>query len=262
MKKLLSIFAFAAACAAAFAANRKVAVQTYTCNSYTLEEVCILLNSLGVQYIELWDGHRIGGKYPKAKCNYKMDAEQREYVKQMFAKYNIKPISSGVYYPKDEEQIKAVCDFAKYFGCEFISTESNDAEIQQWLKYIGDMKLAIHNHHKPPYSDYNYVAKLIAKSPNVGACADNGGWTRAGLDSVEGLKVLKGKIFTIHLKDQEKLGNTASNAKIYGTGCVDLKGMLAELDKQGFDGYFIIEHGNYDDKFQVIRKDVDFLRSH
>ena len=262
MKKAISIFLCACACAAAFAANRKIAVQTYTCNSYTLEEVCVMLNSLGVQDIELWDGHRIGGKYPKTKCNYKMSAEERGYVKEMFAKYGIKPISTGVYYPKSEEQIKAVCEFAKFFGCEFISTESNDEEIQLWLKYIGDMKLAIHNHSKPPFSDYHYVAKLVAKYPNVGACADNGGWTRAGSDSVEGLKALKGKIFTIHLKDQEKLGKNDSNAKIYGTGCVDLKGMLAELDKQGFNGYFIIEHGNYDDKFQVIKRDVEYLRSH
>ena len=39
-----------------------------------------------------------------------------------------------------------------------------------------------------------------------------------------------------------------------------MKGMLAELDKQGFDGYFIIEHGNYDDKYQVIKRDVEFLK--
>ena len=72
---------------------------------------------------------------------------------------------------------------------------------------------------------------------------------------------MNGKVFTIHLKDQEKLGDAKSNAKIYGTGCVNLKGMLAELDKQGFDGYFIIEHGNYDDKYQVIKRDVEFLKN-
>ena len=72
---------------------------------------------------------------------------------------------------------------------------------------------------------------------------------------------VKGKIFTIHLKDQEKLGNENSDAKIYGTGCINLKGMLAELDSQKFDGYIIIEHGNYDDKFQVIKRDMEFLKN-
>ncbi len=262
MKKILAFLMVALfATLSVFAKERKVAVQTYTCYSYTLEDVCKMLNVLEVDKIELCEGHKIGGKYPNVRCNRKMKPEHLQYVKDMFKKYNIKVVSSGVYYVKSEQDVIDICNFVKEFGAEYVSTESTPEMIKLWRKHMGNMKLTIHNHHKPPYVDFNHVAKIIAPYDNVGACPDNGGWTRAGFDSVEGLKALNGKIFTIHLKDQEKLGDPKSNAKIYGTGCVNLKGMLAELDKQGFDGYFIIEHGNYDDKYQVIKRDVEFLKN-
>ena len=240
---------------------RKIAVQSWTCNTYTVEEMCILFNSLGVDKIELHMGQKLGGCFPNIRTNPNMKKEHFDYMVSLFDKYGIKVIATGVHYVKSEASVIDICNFAKKLGVEFITTECTPEMIKVWRKHIGDIKLAVHNHDKMPFADFNYVAKLIAPYENVGACADNGGWTRAGLDSVEGMKALKGKLFMLHFKDQEKLGDNKSNAKIYGTGCVDLKAVLAELDKQGFDGYFVIEHGNYDDKFQVIKRDIDFLKN-
>ncbi len=276
MKKLLSIFLCAlsllcVACASTPATSqdsckgaksRKIAVQSWTCFQYTIEEMCILFNSLGVDKVELCMGQRLGGDFPKARVGVDMTPEQFNYMMLLFKKYGIRVVATGVHYVRDEQSVIKVCALAKKMGAEIITTECSPEMIEVWRKHMGSMKLAVHNHDKLPYADFNYVAKIIAPYDNVGACADNGGWTRAGLDSVAGMKALKGKHFILHLKDQEKLGDKNSNAKIYGTGCVDLKGVLAELDKQGFDGYFVIEHGNYDDKFQVIKKDIEFLRTH
>lgn len=265
MKKLLCILA-AAVCAlcSAFAKERKIAVQTYTCHTYTLEEMCVMFRALGVQNIELCSGLVIGGKYPETRLSYKTrkdSPEAFEYAREMFAKHGLRVISTGVHYPKTEQDVRDICEFTKALGAEFVSAESPDEIVKLWVKHLGGLKLAIHNHHSLPFADPKYVAKLVAPYADVGACADNGGWTRAGFDSIQGLKILRGKIFTVHLKDQEKLGKADSNAKIYGTGCIDLKGMLAELDAQNFDGYIIIEHGNYDDKFQVISRDMRFLQN-
>lgn len=265
MKKLCCILAMTlCALCSGLAKQRKIAVQTYTCHTYTLEEMCVMFRALGVKNIELCSGLLVGGKYPETRfvaATLKDFPEVFEYVRNMFAEHGLRVVSTGVHYPKTEEEVKTVCEFAKALGAEFVSAESPDEIIKLWLKYLGGLKLAIHNHHKLPFADPNYVAKLVAPYDNVGACADNGGWTRAGFDSIKGLKTLRGKIFTVHLKDQEKLGKANSNAKIYGTGCIDLKGMLAELDAQNFDGYIIIEHGNYDDKFQVISRDMRFLQN-
>lgn len=265
MKKLLILFVAALSiAAAAFAKDRKVAVQSYTCYSYNLADMCDLFEAAGVENVELCLGQLIGGDYPKTRFDENImerDPKAFEYAKKMFKDHGLNIISVGVNYPKNEAQIEKLCRLAKALGCQYISAESKPEIIELWLKHLGDLKLTIHNHHSLPFADYNYVAKIIAPYSNVGACADNGGWTRAGFDSIEGLKVLKGKIFTVHLKDQEKLGKTDSKAKIYGTGCIDLKGMLAELDAQNFDGYLIIEHGNYDDKYQVIKRDIEFLKN-
>ena len=37
--------------------------------------------------------------------------------------------------------------------------------------------------------------------------------------------------------------------------------MLAELDRQGYDGYFIIEDGSASDPLLNVKKDVEFLKN-
>ncbi len=40
-----------------------------------------------------------------------------------------------------------------------------------------------------------------------------------------------------------------------------MKAILAEFDRQKYDGYFVIEHGNDQDKsLEVIKANVEFLK--
>ena len=75
------------------------------------------------------------------------------------------------------------------------------------------------------------------------------------------MKIAEGRIVGTHFKDQKTFNDLKSAAVIYGTGCLDMKAILAEFDRQKYDGYFVIEHGNDQDKsLEVIKADVEFLK--
>jgi sugar phosphate isomerase/epimerase len=75
-------------------------------------------------------------------------------------------------------------------------------------------------------------------SARIGACADVGHWTRSGLNAVECLHKLSGHVITLHFKDV----NDQKKDVPWGTGLTDVKGMLAELQRQKFHGVFSMEY--------------------
>ena len=88
MKKLLILFVAALSiAAAAFAKDRKVAVQSYTCYSYNLADMCDLFEAAGVENVELCLGQLIGDDYPKTRFDENImekDPKAVEYAKKMF----------------------------------------------------------------------------------------------------------------------------------------------------------------------------------
>ena len=77
------------------------------------------------------------------------------------------------------------------------------------------------------------------------------------------LKTLEGKIAILHFKDQKEFGNIKNQPVVFGTGALDMKGLLAELDRQGFDGYFLIEHeANYGKNLPEVVKCAEYLKTH
>ncbi len=247
--------------------ERKVAVQTYTMNSYTLEDSLNKLKPLGVKAIEAWNGQKLSSKYPGVTFDYRMNSQQRAFAKKILSDAGIKVISTGVFGDvKDEATIEKICAFAKEFGIPTIVTEARKEKLPIWSKLCKKygLRMCIHNHQRGSANDYydpNVVMGIISAYDNIGACPDNGAWSRSGLDSVECLKIMKGKIYEVHLKDQKVFNNLKSPAAAYGKGVLDMKAILAELDAQGFDGYFVIEHGD-DQKviLDIIKQDIDFLK--
>ncbi|MBR7105620.1 MAG: sugar phosphate isomerase/epimerase [Opitutales bacterium] len=127
--------------------------------------------------------------------------------------------------------------------------------------------MSLHSHERrpkqPEYKHYDpaFLMTVIKDYKNVGICADNGAWSRSGLDVVGGFKTIKGKLFEIHLKDQKTFNDLKSLCTPYGEGVLDMKAILAEIDSQGFDGYFIIEDGSYKDYVSTVEKNLKYLQN-
>jgi sugar phosphate isomerase/epimerase len=113
-----------------------------------------------------------------------------------------------------------------------------------------NIKVAIHNHPGPKnfYWDPKVVlAAVKGRSELLGACADVGHYVRSGLDPIECLKLLEGRIIALHFKDINEKGPKGADVP-WGTGVANARGMMEELKRQGYKGAFCVEHENNSDK--------------
>lgn len=277
----LAAFALAACCsagsskqpanapegAAAAKKQRKIGVQMYTFKKFTFEESVPMLTKNGIYGLGITAGQDLTKKYPKLRFGPKMNAEQRKWFKDFVKANNCEIASFGVVNPKTEEEVRALCEFAKEMGVPIILTECEAKLMPAWEKYCQEfgVKMAVHNHASNSRNNYYnplVVRDMVAPYKNIGACPDNGHWSRSGIDSVWGFKVLEGKILIIHFKDQLEFGNIKNQPVPFGTGALDLKACLAELDRQGFDGYFLIEYEDkWDNNLPDVVKCAEYLKN-
>ena len=248
--------------------ERKVGVAMYTFHKRTLEEALPLLKEMKVDAIGL-SSTPLSAKYPNVKSGPEMNAEQKAFLKKLLADNNMKIVSFGVRSPKNETEIKQMCEFAKEFNIPLLLTESLPDTFPIWEKYCGqyNVKMALHNHasdttKRNSYFNPNIVFAAIKDYKNIYACPDNGHWARSGIKGVAGYKILEGKIAMLHFKDMDSFDNLKAHTVPFGTGAVDLKELFAELDRQGFDGYYMIEYEwNPDNNAGDVKKCVEYLRN-
>ena len=89
--------------------------------------------------------------------------------------------------------------------------------------------------------------------------ADVGHYVRSGLDPVECLKKLEGRIITLHFKDLNEKGPKAHDVP-WGTGISQARAMLVELQRQKFTGPLCVEYEyNWENSSADIARSVDWF---
>jgi len=116
-----------------------------------------------------------------------------------------------------------------------------------WPKLCDEYQigLAVHNHPKPHsvYWNPETVAEVCkGRTKRIGVCADTGHWVRSGLDPVECLKKLEGRLIGFHLKDLADFGKVDSYDVPWGTGKANVLGILNEVKRQAAKPVFGIEY--------------------
>src|SRR5690606_7966306 len=130
--------------------------------------------------------------------------------------------------------------FAKSLGAHTITCEPEERLVDEASRLCDKyaLQVAIHNHPLP--SSYwipdATLKSLSGRSRRMGAAADIGHWVRSGLDPVECLKKLEGKVYHLHFKDLNEKGNKKAHDVHWGTGVNNIPGVLAELKRQNFQG--------------------------
>lgn len=222
-------------------------IQAWTFNNLTFFDAVDKTASLGLHYIEAFPGQALSKDIPGAKLDHTMSPEQQKAALDKLKSANVKLLAYGVVeLPADEAKARKVFDFAKAMGIETIVSEPLASAFPMLNKLVEEygINIAIHNHPKP-YSVYWNVDKLVEAtkglSKRIGSCADTGHWMRSGLNSLECLKKLQGRVISLHFKDVDVMGPKAVDMP-WGTGATNAKGMLEELYRQGFKGLFSIEY--------------------
>ena len=225
-------------------ANWRLGTQAYSFRAGTFFEAVDKTKSLGLKYIESYPRQQMR-KGSDVQMGPALPAAARLEAKKYLAAAGVKLVNFGVVeLDKDEAKSRQVFDFAKDMGIETIVSEPAEEAIATVDKLAQEyqIKVAIHNHPQPSHywSPDTVLAALNGRSPWLGACADTGHWMRSGINPLDGLKKLEGRIISLHLKDLN-----ASDPKgydvVWGTGKADMEGLLTELVRQKFKGVFAIE---------------------
>jgi sugar phosphate isomerase/epimerase len=206
----------------------------------------------------------MGDGFGDALFGYDLTTEQQKQLKKLAASKGVKIVSSGVWTSSRDEWEK-VFSFAKNMEMEFISAEParEDWVVMESLAKQYKIKVATHNHpNENSYWNPELLMKYIGqRDPLLGSSADVGHFRRMGVDPIAALRQLKGRLIAMHFKDIASAGlEGALEDVVWGTGVLDVKGMMEELKRQGFSGYFTIEYeANWENNLPEIRQSIDYF---
>ena len=219
----------------------RLGCQAWSFNRFTFFEAVDKTASLGLRYIEAFPGQRIS-KQLSGGMDPDMTASDRKEVLKKLGDSGVKLVNFGVG-GSDRKHF----EFAKAMGIETLVAEPKESEFDAVDKLCGEfgINLAIHNHPKLSGAHYwnpDTVLKVCkGRSKRIGACADTGHWVRSGLNPLDCLKKLAGRIISFHFKDLNRLSPVAHDVP-WGTGVCDVRGMLMEIRRQKLKAVFSIEY--------------------
>jgi sugar phosphate isomerase/epimerase len=217
----------------------RLGCQAWTFKDGTFFEAVAKTASLGLHYVEAFPGQRVGGSSAEPFTEG-MSPAVRQEVKKHLADSGVKLVSFGV-----GGCSKPIFEFAKDMGIQTIVSEP-PADAFDGLDRLTEeygINVALHNHPKPSrYWNPDTVLKACQGHSNrIGACCDVGHWMRSGIDPLEALRKLEGRIIEFHFKDLNKAGRDAHDVP-WGTGKADIKAILTEVHRQRLKPVFLVEY--------------------
>jgi sugar phosphate isomerase/epimerase len=244
------------------------------CQAWTFKEFSVLeaidkTAAAGGKVIEFFPGQKFSPEQPTLKFDHNATDEMIATVQAHLEKAGVLAVNYGVVgIPKDEASARKIFEFAKKLNLYGITTESVESidTIEKLVKEF-DITVAFHDHQrrpeKPDYKmwDPNYILSIVKdRDTRIGACADVGHWVQSDLKPVDCLRILQGRIISVHLHDMNEVSPTAYDVPA-GTGVSDVPGIIAELKRQNFAGNVSIEYEhNWKNNVTDAAQCVGFIR--
>ena len=244
-----------------------IGAQAWTFREFTTFEAIAKTKEAGGKIIEIYPGQTLKPG-SDVKVHHTMPEEAIVELLAECERQGLRCVNYGVVGANDAAEEKTIMAFAKRLGLYAISTESAEL-VAAWeaAAIENDVKVAFHQHggtmSNPKYKVWHplYIRGLVeGRDERLGASADIGHWRTSHLDSVECLRILEGRIISVHFKDKEKDGNAP--VVTVGTGVVNVAACLEELKRQNFDGHLSVEHENHwNDNVSHVKAAIDFVKA-
>lgn len=223
----------------------QLSVQTYSFNRFTFFEAVDKAVQVGLGYVEAYPGQKIAPEID-GQMGIGMTEPQIQQVQEKLSSAAVKMIAFGVTgLSSDEQESRKTFEWCKRFGVQVINTEVREDAFDTLEKLCSEyeIKIGIHNHPKPSYywNPEKVLEAIEGRSPWIGACADTGHWIRSGLEPIECLQLLEGRIVSFHFKDLNQTGPKAHDVP-WGQGVAGVPGLLKEMQRQSFRGPISIEY--------------------
>jgi len=216
----------------------RVGLQSYSLRGYSLDDAIEKAGALGVAHLEFYSGHFpvTSTKIQIAELNKKMSDQ------------GMNMFGHGVNrFTADHAANEKIFKFAKLAGIRNLSADPSPDSFDSLDKLVDQysVRIAIHNH--GPSHRYNTTLDVLNavkdRHPYIGACADLGHFIRSGEDPVAVIRLLKGRLFGIHLKDFAEQ-KEKTNGVILGKGHLDVVNVFRALKQVEFpsDGCLSLEY--------------------
>jgi len=268
MRKTLLFFLIISFACSAFSQNDwKLSVQTWTFHKYSFLEAVEKADSLGIKFLEVYPGQKVGPGY-NGPFSYNLSKEERSRLKKLLKAKGIKVLGLGVvdkdYYNKNN--LEKFFIFCRDMNIPYLTAEPEWEDLD-WFNQLAakyKIKVAIHCHPKPTshYWHPDSTVKAMQGRIHIGAWPDVAHWTRNGVNSVEGLKKMEGRLWGMHFKDVVRFDDVKTKDTLFGKGAANLPGVLKELKRQNFKGVISLEYeANEDNNMDDMRKNIEFYNS-
>jgi sugar phosphate isomerase/epimerase len=213
-------------------------IQLYSLRGFPVAQALDHAKALGLTQVEFYPG-----MFPISD-----DAAAIAAMKQQVADRGLTISAHGVNrFTKDAAANRRLFEFAKAAGIKTITADPDPdsfASLDELVKEF-DIRVAIHNH--GPRHRYNKALDVLAAiekhDERIGACADLGHFIRSGERPTEVIRLLKGRLYGIHLKDFAEMQDKTKGV-ILGQGHLDVPSVMEALVAVGFpaDGALSIEY--------------------
>ena len=227
-----------------------IVLQAYTYRKFSFMEALDKAKEMGIQYVQAYPGQKLN-KDGSGSFDVDMSEADMTKVNDRLKELGITLTQFGVANIADESSAKKLFEFAKKMEIGTIVTEPAFHLLPMVDELANQYRInvAIHNHPKPsrywhPGITYYYIKDL---SRRMGICVDTGHWTRSGIVATEALKLFKGRIFDVHLKDLNEFGKADAYDVPFGSGQTKIQNILAQLSLQNYSGTLTIEHEKAED---------------
>lgn len=217
----------------------KIGVISYLLRHHGTAEAMDFLREIGFEYTELDFRHADG-----LTDFHQVDARGAARARKLCVAHGITPLAycvGGLSKERDADYLENVFEFAR--GLEVpVITGVLDPDLLPEMDELCEryrIYYAIENHRGNVFEAADTILQALeGHSMYVGANPDTGHFAAAGLDALEQVKKLAGRIYHVHFKDSDQ-------RLPLGGGTVDLPGIYQELERQGFDRLLSIEHYEY-----------------
>jgi inosose dehydratase len=226
------------AAAAASTVPLTLGIQLYSLRGYKVDEALQHAKDLGLTRVEFYPG-----MYP-----INSDSAAIAAMNTKLADLGLSISAHGVNrFTKDAAKNREIFEFAKRAGITILGADPDPdsfTSLDELVKEF-DIRVAIHNH--GPTHRYNKVVDVLdaidKHDARIGACADLGHFIRSGERPTEVIRLLKGRLYGIHLKDFAEMQDKTKGV-ILGKGHMDVPAVMAALVQVGFpaDGALSIEY--------------------
>jgi sugar phosphate isomerase/epimerase len=235
------------------ASRLKLGIQLYSLRGFPVGQALDHAKELGFEQVEFYSGMLPLDASPETIAT----------MKERVAELGMTISAHGVNgFGQDAAANRQTFEFAKALGIRTITADPAPESFDSLNDLVQefDIRIAIHNH--GPGHRYNKAVDVLRaiedRDERIGACADLGHYIRSGERPTEVIRLLRGRLYGIHLKDFAEMKKDAKGV-VLGQGHLNVPAVFNALVQVGFpaDGALSLEYEeNPQDPIAEIRECV------